>query len=55
MHNVTWYAQRPLDASSLNEHGIVKQVSSTDGSKESSDHVRLRMEMAVEWAHLGGD
>ncbi|MET0517184.1 MAG: hypothetical protein ABW047_17860 [Nitrospiraceae bacterium] len=39
MHNVTWYAQRPLDASSLNEHGIVKQVSSTDGSKESSDHV----------------
>ena len=55
MHNVNWYAQRPLDAASLNEQGIMEQVSSTDREKETSDPARLRMEMAVEWAHLGGD
>ena len=55
MHNVNWYAQRPLDASSLNEQGIMEQVSSTERSKEVSEHDRFSMEMAVEWAHLGGD
>ena len=55
MHNVNWYAQRPLDASSLNEQEIMEQVSCTDRPKETSDPARLRMEMAVEWAHLGGD
>jgi len=52
MHNANWYAQRPLDAASLNERGIMEQVSFTE---ETSDHVRFSMEMAVEWAHLGGD
>jgi len=52
MHNANWYAQRPLDATSLNEQGITEQVSFTE---ETSDHVRFSMEMAVEWAHLGGD
>ena len=55
MDNVNWYAQQPLDATSLNEQGIMEQVSSTDRSKEVSDHDRFSMEMAVEWAHLGGD
>ena len=55
MDNVNWYAQQPLDATSLNEQGIMEQVSSTHRSKEVSDHDRLSMEMAVEWAHLGGD
>jgi hypothetical protein len=55
MHNVNWCAQRPLDATSLNEQGIMEQVSSTDRSNETSNHVRLSIEMAVEWAHLGGD
>ena len=43
-----------LTATSLNEQGIREQVCSTDRSKESSNHVRLSMEMAVEGAHLGG-
>ena len=55
MHNVNWYAQRPLDATSLTDQGIIEQVSSTDRSKDISDPFRLTMEMAVEWAHLGGD
>lgn len=51
--------ERPLDAASLvssrNEQEIVKRVSFTETSKEICRHERLRMEIAVEWAHLGGD
>ena len=55
MHNVNWHTQRALDVTALKEQGVLEQVSPTDRSKETSDHVRLSMEMAVEWAHLGGD
>ena len=56
MHNVVnWYVERPLDAASLNDQGIMEQVSSTERSKETSNHVRLSMEMAGGGAHLGGD
>jgi len=38
MHNVVnWYVERPLDAASLNDQGIMEQVCSIDRSKESSD------------------
>jgi hypothetical protein len=55
MHNVNRYAERPLDAGRLSEQGIVEPVSPTERSTETSDHVHLSVEMAVEWAHLGGD
>jgi hypothetical protein len=59
MHEVNCHFERPLDAASLaaslNEQGIVEGVSSIDSSKETCRHERLSVEIAVEWAHLGGD
>jgi hypothetical protein len=46
---------RPLDAASLNEQGIVDHVPSAESSSQASDDLRFHVEMAVEWAHLGGD
>jgi len=43
------------NATPLNVQGIMEQVSSTERSKETSNHVRLSMEMAGGGAHLGGD
>lgn len=48
-------AERRLDASVLNEQRKADQSSSTDRSNQTSDLLRLNIEMAVEWAHLGGD
>jgi hypothetical protein len=53
MHEVDYHVDRPLDAASLNEHGIVERVSFADTTKERRE--RLSLEIAVEWAHLGGD
>ena len=59
MHELNCHADRPLDAAtlaaSLHEEGIVERVSSTDRSKEMCLPERLSMEIAIEWAHLGGD
>ncbi len=55
MHNLNRHVERPLGAASSNEPKVVEQVCSTDRSKETSEQVRLSMEMAIEWAHLGGD
>ena len=59
MHEVNRQVERPLDAASLaaslKEQGIVEGVSSNDTSKEMCRLERLSMEIAVEWAHLGGD
>ena len=59
MHELTCQADRPLDAATLAashpEEGIVERASSTDRSKEMCRPERLSMEIAIEWAHLGGD
>ena len=55
MHEVSWHAERPLDTAFLKEQGKVERTPSSDGSKQASDHAALSLEMAVEWAHLGGD
>ena len=59
MHEINCNVERPLDAAplaaSLNEQEIVKRVSFTDTPKEICRHERLSLEVAVEWAHLGGD
>jgi hypothetical protein len=44
-----------LDAAKLNEQRTLDRSISTAGSKKAPDHVRLNIEMAIEWAHLGGD
>jgi hypothetical protein len=58
MHEIHGRVERSLDAAALlasrNEQGIVEAVSSTDASKEIWRE-RLSVEIAVEWAHLGGD
>lgn len=53
MHDVNWHAE--LDATNVNEQAIVDPSSSIDRSTQTFDPLRLSMEMAVEWAHLGGD
>jgi hypothetical protein len=53
MHEIDYHVERPLDAASLNEQGIVERVSFADTTKERRE--RLSLEIAVEWAHLGGD
>jgi hypothetical protein len=55
MQNANRYAERPLDSRYVSEQGIVEPVSSTQRPTETSDHVHLSVEMAIEWAHLGGD
>jgi hypothetical protein len=59
MHEVNCHAERPLDAASLaaslDEEGIVERMSSTDTTRETCRHERLSVEIAIEWAHLGGD
>jgi hypothetical protein len=44
-----------LDATILNEQRRVDRSPSTDESNPPSDQLPLNIEMAVEWAHLGGD
>ena len=57
MHEIDYHVERPPDAASLaaslNEQGIVERVSFADTTKERRE--RLSLEIAVEWAHLGGD
>jgi hypothetical protein len=55
MHEINCNVERPLDAAFLNEQEIVKRVSFADTPKEICRHERLSVEIAVEWAHLGGD
>jgi hypothetical protein len=56
MRQVNVSAERSFDPGALsNEKGIVDRSSTTDTSKPTSDHVLLNVEMAIEWAHLGGD
>jgi hypothetical protein len=55
MHKGNGHADRSFDAALLNEEGIVDQMTSTERSSQASDHLRLSLEIAVEWAHLGGD
>jgi hypothetical protein len=55
MHKQNVPVERRLEATFLNEQATVKQLPSTDRSNPTSDPLRLSIEMAVEWAHLGGD
>ena len=55
MHDVNWHAERISDATRLNEQAIVDPLSSIDRSTQTVDPLRLSIEMAIEWAHLGGD
>lgn len=55
MYNVIGHTERTLDAACVNEQGIVDHVSSSDRSPQAADQVGLTVEMAIEWAHLGGD
>ncbi|HKY73466.1 MAG TPA: hypothetical protein VJL88_16210 [Nitrospira sp.] len=47
--------ERTFDPGVLNEKGFVDRSSTNETSKPASDHVLLNVEMAIEWAHLGGD
>jgi hypothetical protein len=53
MHEIDYHVERPRDAAFLNEQGTVERVSFGDTTKERCE--RLSLEIAVEWAHLGGD
>jgi hypothetical protein len=56
MRQVNGPTDRTFDAGVLlNEKSIVDRSSTNDTSKPTSDHVLLNVEMAIEWAHLGGD
>lgn len=55
MHNVIENTERTLDAACFNEQGIVDHICSSDRSPQAADQLRLTVEMAIEWAHLGGD
>lgn len=55
MHTSNGPAERAVDAAFLNEQESVTVLASSDRSDHTSDHLRRSIEMAVEWAHLGGD
>jgi hypothetical protein len=55
MRQLNGAAERTFDPGVLNEKGIADRSSTNDTSKSTSDHVLLNVEMAIEWAHLGGD
>jgi hypothetical protein len=54
MYTLKGSTERGSEAAGANQQ-TVDQSSSTDGSNQTSDPLRLSIEMAVEWAHLGGD
>lgn len=54
MHTMTGSAE-PTMAATLLQQDSVNPLSSPDRSDQTSDHLRRSIEMAVEWAHLGGD
>lgn len=56
MRHVTGPAEGTSDSEVLRkEKGFVDRSSTNDTSKPSADQVLLDVEMAIEWAHLGGD
>ena len=56
MHQVTGPVEGTSDSGVLRkEKGFVDRSSTNDMSKPSADPVLLDVEMAIEWAHLGGD
>lgn len=55
MHTSNGPAERAVDVIFLNEQEGVDPLCSSDRSDNASDHLRRSIEMAVEWAHLGGD
>ena len=55
MHRANGPAERTFDSAFSKEQVNVDRSSPTDTSKEPSDHSRLNLEVAIEWAHLGGD
>lgn len=55
MHILNGSAERTIDATFWNEQERVDPISSPDRSDQTSDRLRRSIEMAVEWAHLGGD
>ena len=61
MHKANCHAEWPLDAAMLgaspNEEGqgMMERVSSDDALRQMCRQQRLSVEIAVEWAHLGGD
>lgn len=55
MHHVNNTAERIVDATFWCEPSIVDGGSSIEASTQTADRPRVTLEMAIEWAHLGGD
>lgn len=55
MHILNGSAERTIDATFWNEPERVDPLPSPDRPDQTSDRLRRSIEMAVEWAHLGGD
>ncbi|HWC50327.1 MAG TPA: hypothetical protein VG453_01510 [Nitrospira sp.] len=56
MHKKHMPAEPAFEATVLDdEQARTNQLLSTDGSNRPSEYSRPSIEMAVEWAHLGGD
>ena len=55
MQKINGSAERTLDASTLNQQRILDRSTPTEVSGGPPDPLRLNIEMAIEWAHLGGD
>ena len=54
MHNAIWPMEHTLDAACLNEQEIMDHSYLSARTPQAADQV-LTIEMAIEWAHLGGD
>lgn len=54
MHNVIWPMEHTFDAACFNEQDIMEYTGSSERTSQAADQV-LTIEMAIEWAHLGGD
>jgi hypothetical protein len=55
MHNGNNTADRTGEAAFWNEPAIMESGSFMETSTQTADRLRVNLEMAVEWAHLGGD
>jgi hypothetical protein len=55
MHTSNGSAEGTLDVTFQHEHERPDPLTSTDRSNQTSEYLRRRIEMAVEWTHLGGD
>ena len=55
MQDTNTTVDRRFDAAFVGEQATLDRSSTGEPCRQASDSLRLNLEVAIEWAHLGGD